>query len=87
VTVDGVQYARAGETFVPVAATDYARDATFGYHSSHLSEYVEERTVGRIPASSVVTISLTDLRVGGVGSGRRAPLGPAWWGGRDCGCY
>jgi len=65
VTVDGVQYARAGETFVPVAATDYARDATFGYHSSHLSEYVEERTAGRIPASSVVTISLTDLRVGG----------------------
>jgi uncharacterized protein YgbK (DUF1537 family) len=65
VTVDGVQYARVGETFVPVAATDYARDATFGYHSSRLSEYVEERTAGRIPASYVVTISLTDLRVGG----------------------
>ena len=67
VTVGGVQYARAGETFFPVAATDYARDATFGYRSSRLSDYVEERTAGRILASSVVTISLTDLRVGGVG--------------------
>lgn len=66
VTVDGLQYAKVGSTFIPVAETDYARDATFGYHSSRLDEYVEERTAGRIAARDVVGISLNDLRVGGV---------------------
>ena len=66
VTVDGLQYAKVGPTFVAVAETDYARDATFGYHSSRLDEYVEERTGGRIAARDVVGIGLDDLRVGGV---------------------
>lgn len=67
VTVGGVHYARVGQTYVPVAETDYARDATFGFRSSRLSSYVEERTAGRLHAADVVTISLQDLREGGPG--------------------
>lgn len=65
VTVDGVQYANVSGQYLPVSETDYARDATFGFRSSRLSEYVEERTGGRIPAPEVVNIRLTDLRLGG----------------------
>lgn len=65
VTVDGVQYAQVSGQHVPVSETDYARDATFGFRSSHLDEYVEERTGGRIAAVDVVGIRLTDLREGG----------------------
>lgn len=65
VTVDGIQYANVSGQYLPVSETDYARDATFGFRSARLSEYVEERTGGRIPARDVVGIRLTDLRVGG----------------------
>ncbi len=65
VTVDGVHYAQVSGHHVPVAETDYATDATFGFRSSRLSEYVEERTGGRIAAADVVGIRLTDLRNGG----------------------
>lgn len=65
VTVDGVQYVQVSGRHVPVSETDYATDATFGFRTSRLSEYVEERTGGRVPAGDVVGIRLTDLREGG----------------------
>ncbi|KAJ6760028.1 KETOSE-BISPHOSPHATE ALDOLASE CLASS-II FAMILY PROTEIN [Salix purpurea] len=38
---------------VPAGDTEFARDASFGYISSNLREWVEEKTRGRIPASSL----------------------------------
>ena len=38
------------------------RDKTFGYHSSNLKEYVEEKTKGAYKASNVIDISLEELR-------------------------
>ncbi|ARC58405.1 hypothetical protein AS850_15065 [Frondihabitans sp. 762G35] len=65
VTAGDVHYVQDGDTFVPVASTSYAQDATFGFVSSDIREYVEERTRGGIPASAVVSIGLDDIRVGG----------------------
>jgi uncharacterized protein YgbK (DUF1537 family) len=65
VTVEGVQYASVAGRYLPVSETDYARDATFGFRSARLRDYVEERTDGRIRAGDVVEIRLTDLRLGG----------------------
>ncbi|CAK9166227.1 unnamed protein product [Ilex paraguariensis] len=45
--------------------TEFAKDAAFGYKSSNLREWVEEKTSGRIPASSVASISIHLLRTGG----------------------
>ncbi|KAG6745758.1 hypothetical protein POTOM_050264 [Populus tomentosa] len=50
---------------VPAGDTEFARDASFGYKSSNLREWVEEKTRGRIPASSVSSISINLLRKGG----------------------
>ncbi|MBK4347712.1 four-carbon acid sugar kinase family protein [Lacisediminihabitans changchengi] len=65
VTASDVHYVQEGHTFVPVGQTSYARDATFGFHSSDIREYVEEKTDGRIAAGDVRSLSLEDIRVGG----------------------
>ncbi|MDC5696813.1 hypothetical protein OO014_06045 [Intrasporangium calvum] len=64
-TIEGTHYVKRDDDLVPVGETDYARDATFGFKSSRLAEYVEERTQGRIRAQAVLGISLGDLREGG----------------------
>jgi uncharacterized protein YgbK (DUF1537 family) len=66
ITVGDVHYARVGEQFIPVGQTTYANDATFGFSSSDLRNYIEEKTSGAVPAGSVVSLSLEDIRVGGV---------------------
>ncbi|WP_372946970.1 four-carbon acid sugar kinase family protein [Mariniphaga sp.] len=62
VTIDDVHYVRDGENLIPAGKTPFAQDSSFGYRSSNLKDYVEEKTKGRIKASQVVSISLNDLR-------------------------
>jgi uncharacterized protein YgbK (DUF1537 family) len=64
-TVDGVQWVRTPDGFVPVGATEFARDPAFGFRASDLRGYIEEKTAGRWPAASIATISIEDLRLGG----------------------
>ncbi len=66
ITVDSQHWLRTASGFVPVAESEFARDATFGYASSDLRAYVEEKTNGRWKASAVEAIGLKLLRVGGV---------------------
>lgn len=61
-TVGDVHYVADGDTLTPAGATEFARDASFGYRASNLRDWVEEKTGGRIPASQVVSISIADLR-------------------------
>ncbi|MDZ5784299.1 four-carbon acid sugar kinase family protein [Marinococcus luteus] len=61
-TAFDVHYIQQGETFVPVAETEFARDRMFGFASSHLGEYVEEKTGGRFKREDVISISLDELR-------------------------
>ncbi|WP_406493024.1 hypothetical protein OHB06_19440 [Streptomyces sp. NBC_01604] len=64
-TVDSVHWMRTADGLLPVGESEFAKDATFGYTSSALSEWVEEKTKGRVPADKVLRITLTDLRTGG----------------------
>lgn len=61
-TIHGVHYVRAGEQLIPAGQTEFARDATFGYHASNLAEWCQEMTKGRCSAASVVCITLEELR-------------------------
>ena len=63
-TIDNVHYVRYGEELVPAGETEFARDKTFGYQSSNLCDYIEEKTEGAYKADSVICISLEDLRAG-----------------------
>lgn len=64
VTVGSVHYMRSGSDLQPVAETEFALDATFGYTSSNLRNYVEEKTGGRIAAADVVALTLDVIRRG-----------------------
>lgn len=49
----------------PVHSSPYARDAAFGYHSSFLPAWAEERSGGLFAASDAALVSLDELRTGG----------------------
>jgi uncharacterized protein YgbK (DUF1537 family) len=67
VTIGGTHYMRDGSGgLTPVAETEFAQDATFGYTTSRLAEYVEEKSGGRYPARDVLVLDLAVIRSGAV---------------------
>jgi 3-hydroxyisobutyrate dehydrogenase len=64
-TAGDIHWAVVSGQPVPVGASEFARDATFGYTSSNLREFVAEKSNGTIDADEVHSISLTDIREGG----------------------
>ncbi|MCY4530542.1 MAG: hypothetical protein OXD46_16135 [Chloroflexi bacterium] len=64
-TIDDVHYVASGDWLIPVGQTEFARDAAFGFTSSNVREWVEEKTQGRVTAGQVATVSLEDIRAGG----------------------
>lgn len=67
-TVGDTHYVDEGGLLVPAAETEFARDNVFGYASSGLREWVEEKTKGKIRAQDVLSISLGDIREAGPNS-------------------
>lgn len=65
-TIDNIHYVKYGERLVPAAETEFAKDKTFGYTSSDMRCYIEEKTDGKYPADSVICISLELLRAGNI---------------------
>lgn len=65
-TIGNVHYVRYGSELIPAGETEFAKDRTFGYRSSNLTEYVEEKTDGVFPSQNVVCIGLDDLQKGDV---------------------
>jgi uncharacterized protein YgbK (DUF1537 family) len=67
-TAGDVHYVAQGDTLIPAAETEYARDATFGYTHSNLRDWVCEKHAGAPTRNGVTTISLNDIRTGGPGA-------------------
>lgn len=61
-TIDNIHYVQYGDVLVPAGETEFAKDKTFGYQSSDLTEYVEEKSKGIYKKEQVLTISLQELR-------------------------
>jgi uncharacterized protein YgbK (DUF1537 family) len=73
VTIGGIHYMRgtgndAGQ-LTPVAETEFAKDATFGFANSEMAKYVEEKSQGRFAADSVIVLDLNIIRAGAAGNG------------------
>ncbi len=55
-TIGDVHYVREGSELIPAAETPFAKDAAFGFRSSNLRDYVEEKTEGRVSRNDVFPI-------------------------------
>jgi uncharacterized protein YgbK (DUF1537 family) len=64
-TIGDVHYVAEDEWLVPAGATEFARDAAFGYRASNLRDWVAEKSQATIPAAAVSSISIDDIRRGG----------------------
>lgn len=64
VTRESVHYLEVNGQDVPVHETEFAKDSVFGYSTSYLPDYVEEKTKRRITAHQVERFLLSDLRAG-----------------------
>ncbi|CAI7676565.1 unnamed protein product [Penicillium manginii] len=64
-TIDDVHYVAEGDTLVPAGATQFAKDATFGYKSSNLRDYVLEKAPGRFTADQLFSVTIDEIRKGG----------------------
>ncbi|MFK8162703.1 MAG: four-carbon acid sugar kinase family protein, partial [Lewinella sp.] len=61
-TINDIHYVKEGEKLIPAGQSPFAKDSSFGYQSSNLNAWVEEKTGGGIMAGDVISISLADLR-------------------------
>jgi uncharacterized protein YgbK (DUF1537 family) len=61
-TLNNVHYVSSGDMLVPAGETEFAKDRTFGYASSDLTEWIEEKTIGAYTRKDVVCIGLEELR-------------------------
>lgn len=53
ITVDGVHLVAAGDGFQPVGESEFAADATFGYRSSRLADWVAEKSGRPVPTTEL----------------------------------
>ena len=63
-TIENVHYVKDGGKLYPAGQTEFAKDKTFGYVSSHLGEYCEEKTGGAYRADKMIYIPLEMLKAG-----------------------
>ncbi|WP_222125589.1 four-carbon acid sugar kinase family protein [Paenibacillus sp. Y412MC10] len=61
-TVHNTHYVESQGFLIPSGETEFAKDKTFGYQSSDLRAWVEEKTSGQFCAQDVAAISLQELR-------------------------
>ncbi len=68
VTVGSTHYieesTESGGDRIPTHETEFAKDSVFGYSTSYLPDYVEEKTKGKIRANQVEQFLLKDIREG-----------------------
>ena len=64
-TIADVHYVQRGDTLVPAADTEFARDAVFGFSSSNIRAWAAEKSGGRWAAADIASLSLEDIRLGG----------------------
>ncbi len=66
ITVNSDHWVRIpNSSYIPVGASQFALDESFGFAQSNLAQWVEEKTLGRVPADHVERFTIVDIRVGG----------------------
>ncbi|MCZ8514295.1 hydroxyacid dehydrogenase [Paenibacillus filicis] len=63
-TYQSTHYIKEGDTLLPVHQTEFAKDKVFGYEHSDLTQWVTEKTNGRIQPEDCVVVTLDQVRRG-----------------------
>ncbi|KAF8723676.1 hypothetical protein HU200_021638 [Digitaria exilis] len=61
-TINDIHYVADSDRLIPAGETEFAKDAAFGYKSSNLRQWVEEKTRGQVSEKQVSSISINLLR-------------------------
>lgn len=61
-TFNGVHYAAEQGHYRPCGETEFAQDPAFGYQSSHLANWIIEKTGGRVASDQIVCLTIDQLR-------------------------
>lgn len=61
-TVNNIHYVKEGDFLTPAGNTEFAKDKTFSYKASDLTQYIEEKSHGAYKAADCICISLEELR-------------------------
>lgn len=61
-TIDNVHYVQEGDKLTPAGETEFAKDKSFSYKSSHLGDWCSEKTDGKFDPENMEYISLESLR-------------------------
>ena len=56
-TEDGIHYLNG----IPVHMTDFGRDKIFGFSTSHLAKWIEEKSCGKIPVRKILHLDIKQL--------------------------
>lgn len=64
-TINDIHYVAEGDTLVPTSQTPFAEDATFGYRSSNLRDYVLEKAGSKFTKENFISIAIEEIRLGG----------------------
>lgn len=62
VTINDIHYVKENGRLIPAGESQFASDHTFGFKSSNLCDYVEEKSKGIISRENVISISIEELR-------------------------
>ena len=67
ITINDIHYVMNVDegTMLPAHLTPFAKDKAFGFKSSDLKQWVNEKTNGNYPIEKVISITLDDIRRGG----------------------
>lgn len=61
-TIDDTQWVDYGEKVLSAEETEFAQDPVFGYRHGNLKLWVEEKTVGKVKAEEVLSVSIETIR-------------------------
>jgi len=61
-TINDIHWVEEGELLTPVGETPFAGDASFGYTSSNLRDWIQEKTDNKIAANKITSISIKTIR-------------------------
>lgn len=61
-TLNNIHYIKVENNLVPCGQSEFAKDKTFGYKSSNLLDYIEEKSDGAYKKENLIYISLDEIR-------------------------